>query len=132
MRKVVLGILAFVSAYFSATFVMAGTPFFHKIWDVSSTGSVDISTSTLTRVPPASVGNDSRREGILIDNLASNTGNMRVFITSTTSLGFGTTQAGTTIRAIDEPSFVPIAGNLYLYVLSLHTSSETLSYQELR
>ena len=101
-----------------------------KIWGVGSTGSVDVSTSTLTKVP--SGDNDSRRTGIWIDNPDSNTAAMRIFVSSTTSLGFDEDQVGPEIIAADAPIFFPIGPDLHIYALSLHSSSEAITYQELR
>jgi hypothetical protein len=97
-----------------------------------STGTYcqSISTSTYTRVPPASLGNMSRRNGIRVLNLPSNTANMGAVVSNSATAPADITNFDLLLVVDSAQSTYSIGDNLFLWVISLHTDAETACWQE--
>lgn len=120
--------------------VQAGTPVFEsQVIDLSpSTGTYcqSISTSAYTQVPPASVGNYDRRNGIVILPLPANTADMGGIVNKGIggigSQPTGITQYNLLFKKGSAQTDLQVGDNLYLWLISLHTSAETVCWQEYR
>lgn len=95
--------------------------------------TVSISTSVWTRIPPSSVGNWDKRNGISVNDMSTNNANFG-FILST-----GTNTPGTAITVFTHeispagPDREFLIGTaIILWGISLHTSSETAVYHEFK
>lgn len=107
-----------------------------------STGTYcqSISTSAFTQVPPQSLGNFARRNGLYVLNLPGNSANMGGVINSSFSVfGLPVAPSTNTITSFDllyirgAPQNGLILGDqMYLWLISLNTSAETACWQEYR
>lgn len=135
MNKFVIRFFAAASVWFLA----ASAKVEARVIQVNpSTGTYcqSISTSTMTQVPPATVGNLSGRNGIVILNLSTNTANMGGTINTGTGWGstIATAPSGTTAELLFVKGYphvtLEIGSNLFLWMISYHTSAETVCWQE--
>lgn len=124
-------LLALAGLFLSGS-VYAGKPLVAEapINAVGAGTTVSISTSAWTKVPAS--GNTSGRTGIKVCNPSGNSATMYGVISSNSS---SPTEA-TTVRPIEiqagENPLIPIADNLYLYLLSVHTGAENAHVQEVK
>jgi hypothetical protein len=104
-----------------------------------STGTycTSISTSAYTQVPPSTLGNMENRNGIRVLNLPSNTANMGGIINVGVGGNAEVPSAPTGITKYDllfvrgnPDRALAIGSNIFLWLLSLHTSAEIACWQE--
>lgn len=98
---------------------------------VGTATTVSISTSAWTKVPTTS--SLTGRTEVCLDEPASNTANMAGTISSESS----TPAEAITVRPIEvvkgeEDRCFPVGDGLYVYLLSLHSSAESVHVQERR
>lgn len=123
-----LSLLAFGFILFSVVFIYAAAPIYElPIRNIATATTVSISTSAFTRVV-SSV--QAGRIGVFVSNPDSNTATASCVFSKETS---SPTEA-TTVRPLEigvgEDKFYPIADNIFLYCISLHTSAESIHVQE--
>ena len=91
--------------------------------------TVSISTSSFTKVPTSQT---SGRMGIFIDNPATNSGRMVGIFGDCSSTSIATTVRPLELSAGNNTSYIPIREDVCLWLLSLHTSAESVHYQEIK
>lgn len=89
--------------------------------------TLSISTSTLTKAPTSQT---SGRMGIFIDNPNTNTARVVGFLGNCTSTALASTIRPIEIAPSSNSSYFPAREDVCLWLLSLHTSAESIHYQE--
>lgn len=92
-------------------------------------GNISISTSAWTAVPAS---NSVYRLGIIVQEYASNSANMLVRISSTTTAPAAASNIGMTLHPTDGPQTFSISDGMYLFAKSQASTAENLFYQELK
>ena len=130
MFRAVVASLGLVAAL--STFVRASSPLVAEapVNSVAAATTVSISTSTWTLVPTS---NTAGRFGVLVNNPSGNNARM-VGVLSTNS---STPTEATTVRPLEfapatDFTFLPVSDKIYVYLLSLHTSAESVHVQEVK
>ena len=89
--------------------------------------TVSISTSTQTKVPTSQT---SGRTGIFIDNPSTNTAVVVGFLGDCTSTALASTIRPIEISPSSNTAFIPMREDVCLWLISLHSSAESVHYQE--
>lgn len=99
---------------------------FHRL---GTSGNVSVSTSSWTAVPSTS-SVDASRLGVMIDSYDTNSANMLIQFTTSTTIS-KSTSTGITLKPADEPWTLEFSRDIYIWAISLHTSAENIFEKEL-
>ena len=97
--------------------------------DYGTPVTISISTSTLTMVPSSQT---SGRIGIFLDNPGTNNARVVGFYGNCTSTALASTIRPIEIAQATNSTYIPLREDVCLWFLSLHTSAESIHYQEVK
>jgi len=125
-------ILAFMILMVAITSVSRSAPLQSRatIQGVNETLGVSASTSSWTAVPSTSTV-DTSRGGLFLFNPTGNNATFNVVMSTNTSVS-SSTNTVTVELTTGAGVYLDISGYTYAFVVSKHTSAETIYYQEIK